>query len=125
MEELVKKEGFPFRFNPKACFTCKGNCCIGESGYIWVSPDESKSIANSLHVNLDEFMSKYLLKVGYRFSLKEKMYDGGFACIFFDEEELRCSIYDVRPSQCRTFPFWNHFKTHIKEVERECPGILV
>lgn len=121
----MTKKGFPFKFNPKACFTCKGNCCIGESGYIWVAPNETEEIAKFLHVNFVDFADRYLTKVGYRFSIKEKVFDDGFACIFFDEKKLRCSIYEVRPSQCRTFPFWDYFKTHIKEAERECPGILV
>ncbi|MCD8213606.1 MAG: YkgJ family cysteine cluster protein, partial [Campylobacter sp.] len=57
------------------------------------------------------------------FSLKEKIYDYGYACIFFDEENKNCSVYDFRPSQCATFPFWNYFKKNLKELEKECMGV--
>jgi Fe-S-cluster containining protein len=37
-----------------------------------------------------------------------------------------CKIYDVRPSQCRTFPFWKSNLESMAEWEklkRTCPGI--
>ncbi|MFB1032365.1 MAG: YkgJ family cysteine cluster protein, partial [Aliarcobacter cryaerophilus] len=30
---------------------------------------------------------------------------------------------DYRPTQCRTFPFWEYFKNNEKEVYKECPAI--
>ncbi|MBF0259002.1 MAG: YkgJ family cysteine cluster protein [Desulfamplus sp.] len=46
----------------------------------------------------------------------------GFRCIFLDNAH-KCSIYPARPLQCRTFPFWNHFKTDMKLLIQECPGL--
>lgn len=123
MEELVTQDGFNFSFDPKACEECKGRCCIGESGYIWVNQNEIKTLANQLDIKVDEFINKYLLKIGYRYSIKEEIYNDGFRCIFFDTKKHLCSVYESRPQQCRTFPFWNHFKDNIREVEKECPGI--
>ena len=47
-------------------------------------------------------------------------------CIFYRAEEARCSIYGVRPSQCRLFPFW----TEVMRSEgswasyaKSCPGM--
>jgi len=122
--ELMTKEGFKFKFNPKACEECGGKCCIGESGYIWVNPLEMQKIANFLKLSVDDFKNIFLKKVEYKYSLKEKPFEGGYACIFFDEKNRNCSIYDVRPHQCRTFPFWDYFKTNISEVKKECPGIV-
>ncbi len=34
---IVTKEGFDFTFDPIGCETCEGNCCIGESGNIWIN----------------------------------------------------------------------------------------
>lgn len=62
-------------------------------------------------------------KVGFKMSFKEVEFEDGFACIFFDTQKRNCSIYDFRPKQCRTFPFWEYFKTHQKELEKECIGI--
>jgi len=124
MEGLMHDTDYPYAFNPLACQTCEGNCCIGESGYVWVSPEEMRAMAK--HQNMDEasFINEYLLKIRYRFTLKELPYEGGFGCIFFDRAQKMCRIYEVRPSQCRTFPFWEYFKQNIDEVVTECPGII-
>ncbi|NCB55234.1 MAG: YkgJ family cysteine cluster protein, partial [Epsilonproteobacteria bacterium] len=39
MAELMRCNAYPYAFDPSACETCQGNCCIGESGYIWVSAE--------------------------------------------------------------------------------------
>ncbi len=124
MQDKMTKENFNFAFNPSACETCEGNCCIGESGYIWVTPAEITAIAS--HIGLDEetFRATRLRKAGYRYSLKENKLGESYECEFFDKQKRQCSIYEVRPSQCRTFPFWDYFKEHIQEVEKECPGII-
>lgn len=119
----MKKEGFNYAFDPKACEECQGNCCIGESGYIWVNEGTIQSIARALNLDLETFITNYLTKIRYRYTIKEIPYKDGFRCIFFDVEEKRCQIYNQRPSQCKTFPFWNYFKDNIQEVEKECPGI--
>jgi uncharacterized protein len=120
----ISKEGYGFSFIPKACETCAGNCCIGESGYIWVDKKEAEQIAHFLNLSVEDFYNIYLKKVNYKFSLKEIEYNGGYKCVFFDETQKGCTIYPVRPKQCISFPFWEHFKTNIKEVEDECPGIV-
>ena len=122
---IITKEGFDFSFNPKACEECGGRCCTGESGYIWVNPLEMQKIANFLNISLEEFKKFYLIKVDLKFTIKEKkLEENNYACIFFDEKTKKCTIYDVRPNQCKTFPFWDFFKNNKKEVKLECPGIV-
>ncbi len=121
-DNIIIKEGFPYKFNQNACLECEGNCCIGESGYIWVNPKEIEEIAKFLKMDVEKFKEMYLIKVGYKYSIKEKPYKNGFACIFFANG---CSIYPVRPTQCRTFPFWDYFKKNVDEVLKECPGIIM
>ena len=123
MSKLIKEDGFTFGFNQEACEECGGGCCIGESGYIWVNPAEIKALSESLKLKSDDFITNYLSKIGYRYSIRELEYNGGYRCIFFDIEKKMCSVYESRPTQCRTFPFWEHFKNNIREVEEECPGI--
>ncbi len=120
--KIIKKEGFPYKFNADACMECEGNCCIGESGYIWVTSKEIEKIAEFLKIDIEKFKKLYLIKVGYKYSLKEKKYKNGYACIFFKNG---CTIYPVRPNQCRTFPFWDYFKNNINELINECPGIIL
>lgn len=47
-------------------------------------------------------------------------------CIFYRAEEARCSIYAVRPSQCRLFPFWAdvmHSEESWASYAKDCPGM--
>jgi Fe-S-cluster containining protein len=124
MYNIIKKDGFNFAFDTNSCFECQGNCCIGESGYVWVTPEEIKNISNFLNISEELFISTHLRKVSYRYSLKEREVDQSFECEFFDSTQKACKIYLVRPTQCRTFPFWDYFKENIEEVTKECPGII-
>lgn len=82
-------------------------------------------MAAFVNLTVEEFATLHLRKVGHRYSLREKMIgENNFACVFFDESMKRCSIYPVRPRQCRTFPFWEQFKSNEEEVREECPGIV-
>ena len=126
-DALMKKEGYDYHFDPSACAACGGHCCTGESGYIWVKYSEIEAIAAFLERSIEDFATIYLKKVKHRYSLieKERVEEKDFACIFFDNKQNRCLIYPVRPSQCRTFPFWEQFKNNTKEVQKECPGIIL
>ncbi len=121
---LRKQDGFNYGFDASECSKCAGNCCIGESGYIWINASEIKKLSELLTISVDHLTQNYLNKINYKYSIKEKkIAENNFACVFFDLDLKQCSIYDARPSQCRTFPFWDYFKENEKEVYIECPGI--
>jgi len=123
---IIRKEGFDFGFDPHGCDTCEGNCCIGESGNIWINKQEIENLSNHLDISLEELRFRFLEKRGYKYSIKEvKLSSNNYACVFFDLEKKQCSIYEARPIQCRTFPFWDYFKNHKEEVIKECPAIKV
>ncbi len=125
MNDIINKNGYNYSFNASACEACGGHCCTGESGYIWVKYHEIEKIADFVNLSVEEFGTIYLRKVKHRYSLTEKkLAEDNYACIFFDETKNRCSIYPVRPLQCRTFPFWEQFKNNEEEVRNECPGII-
>jgi len=112
---------FKFTFDNSGCELCDGNCCIGESGYIWVNNSEILAISRFLGIDKDIFVSDYLIKVGYKYSIREiKLSENSYSCIFFDKG---CKIYDVRPTQCRTFPFWDYFIQYPEELLKECPAV--
>lgn len=119
----MTKEGFYYTFDSSKCEKCKGKCCTGESGYIWINDDEISNLSKFLNLNKDEFKNRYLDKFGIRYSIKEAKYKNGFRCVFFDETKLNCSIYEYRPIQCKTFPFWDYFKKNYDELEKECIGV--
>ncbi len=116
-------ENFSYAFDSSACASCGGNCCTGESGNIFVSVTEITAIAALLEMDEREFRRNYLRKEGYRYSLKEKIVNSSHDCVFFNRSQNGCSIYTARPLQCRTFPFWDYFRTRIDELKSECPGI--
>jgi len=122
---MITHKDYSFKFDENKCATCEGNCCIGESGYIWITMQEIDALSKHLNISVQECFDKYLLKYGYKFSIKEKkISDNNYACVFFDLDKKQCSIYEARPTQCRTFPFWEHFKENIDEVVQECPAIV-
>jgi len=86
------------------CLQC-GNCCSGEPGYVWVTAAERRQIAKALGVALEDLAPKHIRRVGFRYSLTERP-NGD--CIFLRRNGQRagCEIYQVRPRQCRTWPFW-------------------
>ena len=121
---IIKKEGFNYGFDASACEACGGNCCIGESGYIWINKAEIEKLASILNLSVKEVAIQYLRKVGYKYSIQEKkITQNNYACAFFDLEKRCCSVYEARPIQCRTFPFWDYFKNNEQEVYHECPAI--
>ncbi|WP_417912983.1 YkgJ family cysteine cluster protein, partial [Candidatus Electronema sp. TJ] len=71
------------------------------------------------------FAKCYVRRVQGRLSLQERVINGEHFCCFFDRASCRCSIYEQRPEQCRTFPFWERFKADPQELLRECPGVAV
>ena len=123
MSNIIKKEAYPYVFDATACATCEGRCCTGESGYIYVTKAEIFAIAEVLEMNVNEFALKYLFKKGYKYSIKEKKRGNSYECVFYDRVSNGCKIYNARPNQCKTFPFWDYYKTRVDELKQECPGI--
>src|SRR5262245_37194775 len=89
-------DGLRFR-----CTRC-GNCCTGEPGYVWVNDEELAAISEFRQESLEETSGLYTRQVGRRVSLREK---ANGDCVFYDRAR-GCTIYPVRPRQCRTWPFW-------------------
>lgn len=103
------------------CTQC-GNCCTGAPGHVWVNQEEIEALARKTGCEVEEFEKKYVRRVGVRKSLIE--YPNG-DCVFFDDQTRKCTVYDVRPRQCRTWPFW-HSNVRTKEAWQHtcqvCPG---
>ncbi len=91
-------------------FECQGcgECCSGPGeGYIWVTRPEIELIAGHLNITPDELRRQYLRRVGLRITIIE--HEVTKDCIFLRKVGgcKQCVIYPVRPSQCRTWPFWS------------------
>lgn len=124
MSNLIKKDGFNYSFNPLACSLCQAKCCTGESGYIYVNQEDIKNISNFLNLTRKEFIDKFLYKTAYNYSIKERRVGDSYECAFYDRINNGCSIYEHRPSQCISFPFWDYFLKNPKELKNECIGVI-
>ncbi len=122
---MKEVSGFKFVFDQNACEKCGGKCCIGQSGAVWVSEEEISRISEFLGVTQEAFKSRHTRRLGAKTSLVEYPFEGGFACEFFERKTRRCGIYEVRPQQCRTFPFWQAFREDFSELLSECEGVKV
>ena len=105
-------------------FTCTecGDCCTGAPGYVWVTNEEIEALAAAVRMEIEAFEDQYVRQVGVRKSLKE--FPNG-DCVFLDGQSRRCNVYDARPRQCRTWPFWeSNLKTpeDWKHTCSVCPG---
>ena len=104
------------------CTGC-GGCCTGEPGYVWVTTDELVAIADYLDKPIGEVRLMDCKPVRGLISLSEHR-NGD--CVYLNPHTRRCTVYPVRPKQCRTWPFWPEIvKTPQawKAAGRSCPGI--
>ena len=107
-------------------FQCQGSgkCCTshGEYGFVFLTKEDCQRMADHLEMSLSSFTRKYCQRSQGYFHLKEEPQKPD--CLFLKEK--RCSIYEARPTQCRTWPFWPdvmNAKTWKKEVVTFCPGV--
>jgi len=120
---MDNQNNFPYHFNSNACKICGGRCCRGSEGYVWVSLEELEKMAGTKKLDVALFSKQYVRQVKGRLSLQERVINGEHFCCFFDPIDCQCTIYQSRPKQCRTFPFWNQFKKEPQELFDECPGV--
>lgn len=108
------------------CMQC-GRCCSGPGeGYIWVTKPEIEIIADFLTISIGKLREKYLKRVGLRTTVIEHQTTKD--CMFLHNiaGQRKCVIYPVRPSQCRSWPFWPNNLTSPgawNKAAQKCPGI--
>lgn len=106
-------------------FECQGSgqCCVSrdEYGYVYMTKEDRIRMAQSLDIPTPEFTKEYCIKEDGIYHLKDGQ-DG--RCLFLVDK--KCGVYEGRPTQCRTWPFWPEVmnaKTWKKEVADYCPGV--
>lgn len=112
----------PYFFSRGISFACAqcGTCCTGAPGVVAMTREEVAALAAFLDMEEDAVRTRYLLPYGKLFRIREH---ASGDCIFYRDG---CSIYTVRPVQCRTYPFWfknmRSLGAWVKTC-RQCPGI--
>src|SRR5262249_922009 len=104
------RDGLRFR-----CTRC-GKCCTGEPGFVWVTEEGVTALAEFRGEPRDELEGRYT-RMGYRGRTLREKPDGD--CVFYDREQ-GCTVYPVRPRQCRTFPFWESNLETPRDWEQTC-----
>jgi Fe-S-cluster containining protein len=104
------------------CTGC-GECCRarhGKPSWVYVTIDERRRLAKHLKLRTSTFTRRYCGKTLGFFHLKNPNQD----CLFLDG--ARCTVYEARPGQCRTFPFWRENMTAAAwngPIAQECEGV--
>jgi Fe-S-cluster containining protein len=116
MEERWYEDGLPF-----SCTAC-GNCCKSHGEYSHVYLREEEVLAMAAHLEMDpvEFTRQHLVVEKGWITLRPDLPQ----CQFLTPAG-QCGVYEVRPVQCRTWPFWDvNLKPDVwkKEVNAICPG---
>lgn len=110
-------------FDPGLKFKCTGcgKCCTGEAGFVFLSPEDIERLSAHLQITTKEFVQKYTRIVNAQIALLDSK---NAECIFLKEN--RCNVYEARPVQCRTFPWWlQNIRSPEAwaEAARDCEGI--
>jgi uncharacterized protein len=123
-DKTTGKPGLRFR-----CTMC-GNCCTGPEGYVNLSDSEAAALADRLRLPLDAFLRDFTRQTVFGRSLIEKTSSHGLDCVFLDRDSIPgkavCGVYEDRPEQCRTWPFWPSViasRRNWELAKRTCPGI--
>ncbi len=105
-------------------FQCQGSgkCCVSRDryGYVYLSLPDRRRMAAHLKLKTQEFTRRYCSKTDGWFHLKDFV----GPCTFLRDK--RCTIYEARPTQCRTWPFWPenmNAKVWSTDIASFCPGV--
>jgi uncharacterized protein len=107
-----------------SCARCS-SCCRGEPGFVFLSKDDLRRLLRRTNLDFKTFYRDYCRLVdagaGMALSLRE---NAVFDCVFWSK--AGCTVYQDRPVQCSTYPFWSSImdsKASWKAESRSCPGI--
>jgi len=99
----------PIRFKCTQCSQC---CYGGKYAYVRASKQEIEKIITYMNMDARSFEQRYLTKLvdhGYGIRMKDYLMEQvkGIKghCVLLNNDG-KCSVYPVRPTQCRTYPFW-------------------
>lgn len=106
------------------CTRC-GDCCRKASGDLFLTAPDLRRIAEHLELTDEEFFLDYCEVVDLGLATRVSLVaDESGACVFLGDQG--CEIYEHRPLQCKTFPFWASNLTDAdawQSAGKDCPGI--
>lgn len=85
------------------CTACGACCSGGIDHYIAVRRADLPAICTYLGIGIRWLRRRYIKP--FSASLLSIRTDKNNRCVFLDKDNT-CRIYPVRPTQCRTYPYW-------------------
>ena len=116
----------------KCLESCGGKCCNANwdksAGFVFLTQKDRNRLSSFLGQTLSEFallgefaFTRFTSRRTRQWFLK----DSRPACRFL--KDGKCSVYQARPTQCRTFPFWPELidpnMVKLEKLKEFCPGI--
>ncbi|KAA3613708.1 MAG: YkgJ family cysteine cluster protein [Calditrichaeota bacterium] len=124
MKEQNTKVEEPF-YSKGLKFACQEGCaaCCKIPGWVGIKDEDAEKMAEILGIKLNRFLAKYTHRKDGKLRLNERH---DHACAMLSKDNTYCLVHEARPSQCRTYPFWDEILVNefiwILE-KRACPGI--
>ena len=105
-------------------FQCQPGCikCCDAHGYVYLTEHDLARMAEYTGMTVAEFEAKYVFRTKHLLRLRKPK---DRQCHFLTKSG--CSVHEVKPVQCRLYPFWPELVAHRDiwdyEGKRKCPGI--
>lgn len=110
--------------------SCKGKCCSSSWnqgwGFVFLTKGDIAKLSKYLNKAVSEFadygqfrFTRFSAGPTAQWFLKTNL----GTCRFF--KNGKCGVYEARPTQCRTFPFWPEYMKpqSWEKLKSICPGI--
>ena len=94
-----------------------------------MSPEEIQQASRQLQLTPRDFVQTYAshtLGPSSSHALDDesstwiRLRDQGGSCVFLGDDGKLCGIYEARPVQCRTYPFWPNILQSMESWNEEC-----
>jgi hypothetical protein len=104
-------------------FECQSGCtaCCEQKGFVYLTEADLPRIAEFVGMKPGDFERKFCYRTRNLLRLRIPKESN---CRFL--RDGGCSIHAVKPTQCRTFPFWPELvesRREWKKTAHYCPGI--
>tara|TARA_B100001996_G_C18635031_1_gene583359 strand:- start:411 stop:866 length:456 start_codon:yes stop_codon:yes gene_type:complete len=109
---------------PFSCQADCGKCCDEPGGIVYLRPEDANILSNHHRLAMDEWLERDCRQtIDGRFVLKSDPITD--ICIYLSADK-KCTVYESRPVQCKSYPFWPEnlrSERSWKRTIEECPGL--
>jgi Fe-S-cluster containining protein len=104
-------------------FECQAGCtkCCDEQGFVYLTEDDITRIAKFVGQSQADFEKQHVFRTK---NVRRLRVPRHAQCAFL--KVGGCSVHEVKPIQCRTFPYWPEILSSPRawhETGKRCPGI--